>query len=352
MSLTFNLESVTIENSSLQGNTELAVSFTEAPATGGVIAAEVGGANEPNQVYVDLSSQTQVSAQRDSWDLGFYTGTNNRVILNGSIYMATAALDATDIDAISAADVSELQPAVAVGTFDATNTAYVDSPDGSLEGTALAEITASEDSKVYLLNLGYEVGTETAEAGSVEITGEHRGWKKIRITMSGSDYILQYADLDATEHEEITISKDELTDFTFFSFNTEEIVEVQPEKGKWDLNFTVFTNEIPGYGSYGYADFIVNNLQGGVHAYMVSTEDLSYEDYTIADLDETLFIEDQRGIGSNWRNGGGPGTLPSLKENVFFIVKDGDGNVYKLRFTALLSESNERGNPSFEYHKL
>lgn len=25
-------------------------------------------------------------------------------------------------------------------------------------------------------------------------------------------------------------------------------------------------------------------------------------------------------IGSSWRNGGGPGTLPSLKDNVFYIV--------------------------------
>ncbi|MGY8910003.1 MAG: HmuY family protein, partial [Flavobacteriales bacterium] len=148
---------------------------------GASVSPEVGGSNEPNQVYVDLSTNTSTTVKRDSWDLGFYSGTNSRVVINGSIYMAVGKLEATDIDAVTSTstEVQDLQPKVAVGTFDAANTAYVDVPFGTITETAIAEISDTDaDNNVYLLNLGFEVGTNTPATGSVSISGEARGWKK------------------------------------------------------------------------------------------------------------------------------------------------------------------------------
>ncbi|MCG1036924.1 HmuY family protein [Polaribacter sargassicola] len=324
---------------------------------GAAIAPEVGGPNEPNQVYVDLSTSTSTAVKRDSWDLGFYSGSDFRVTINGSLYMAVGQLSATDIDAINATteEVLELQPKVAVGTFDATNTIYVDAPDGTITETAIAEISDEDlDNNVYLLNLGYEIGTETPATGSVAIAGDARGWKKIRILKDGSDYVLQYADLDDTTHKELTISKNTDYNFTYFSFNTESEVLVQPEKTNWDLNFTIFTNEITGYGSYGYSDFITNNVMASAQVYMIDTEvdAFTYETFTLADVVTTNFTTDQRSIGSSWRNGGGPSSLPSLKDNVFYVVNDTDGNLYKLKFLALTNADGERGYPEFIYSLL
>jgi hypothetical protein len=324
---------------------------------GAAIAPEVGGPNEPNQVYIDLSTNTTSSVKRDSWELGFYAGSDFRVTLNGSIYMAAGQLSETDIDAVTStsAEVQELQPKVAVGTFDAANTAYVDAPDGTITTTAIAEISSTDaNNKVYLLNLGDEIGTETPTTGSVDISDDSKGWKKIRILKSGNDYVLQYADLDATTHKEVTISKSTTHNFTFFSFNTESKVTVTPEKTNWDLNFTVFTNEIPGYGSYGYSDFVVNNSKDDAKVYMIDTavDSFTYDSFSLTDVNNSMFTNDQRSIGSNWRNGGGPGSLPSLKENVFYIVNDTDGNLYKLQFLALTNENGERGYPKFIYSLL
>lgn len=325
---------------------------------GAAVAPTVGGPNQQNQVYVDLSTNTITSVQRDSWDLGFYSGSDFRVVINGSIYMATAQLTATDIDAVSSTDqeVQDLQPQVAVGTFDAANTAYVDAPNGDITTTAIAEIDATNaNNHVYLVNLGYEVGTETPETGSVDITGDSRGWKKIKVTQNNGDYVLQYADLDATTHQEVTISKNTDYNFTFFSFDANSEVNIEPTKSEWDLNFTVFTNEIPGYGSYGYSDYVVNNAKQEASAYMIDTEvetELTYDNFTIDDINNDNFGTDQRVIGSSWRNGGGPGALPSLKDNVFYIINDTDGNLYKLKFLALTNEAGERGYPEFVYSLL
>lgn len=324
---------------------------------GATISPEVGGPNQPNQVYIDLSTNTTTVVKRDTWDLGFYTGNDFRVVINGSIYMAVAELSTTDIDAINStsAEVQDLQPKVAVGTFSPKNTVYVDAPNGDITKTAIAEVSnIEENNKVYLVNLGFEISTETPKTGNVKISSDSRGWKKIRVLRDADNYILQYAELNATTHQEIVIPKNNKYNFNFFNLNSGAIVNVEPEKIEWDLNFSVFTNEIKGFGSYGYSDYIINNTKSEVKVYKIDTkvDSFTYDIFNVTDVDATKFTNDQRSIGSTWRNGGGPGSLPSLKENVFYIINDADGNLYKLKFLALTNEAGERGHPKFVYSLL
>src|SRR5690606_8532576 len=117
------------------------------------------------------SANQQKAVQRDTWDLGFATGSEFRVIINGSVKMAVKQLNTTNIDEVQQEDSS-----VAVGFTTMADLGYVDNPTGILtgngagEGTAIAEISATAaDNKVYLVNMGFEVGTETPEAGSVAV---------------------------------------------------------------------------------------------------------------------------------------------------------------------------------------
>ena len=323
---------------------------------------EVGGATEPNQVFIDLSSQESTTAIRDSWDLGFYCeATVFRVSLNGSIYMAAKALDYTDIDTVTTADVENLYPEVSIGTFNPENVNFVDDFDGDITQTALAEISVTPiDNKVYLLNLGYSVSADEPDTGSVAVAGGHRGWKKIRILRNSENYILQYANIEDTTHQEVIISKDEAYHFTHFSFNTETTLAVEPVKTDWDLCFTVFTNEIVGYGTYGFTDFVLSNSKSNVMAYQVQEVDDNeddmidnpYTDFSIADIITDNFENSQRAIGSSWRIGGGPGYSPAVKDNVYYIIKDSEGLLYKLKFLSLMNDDGVRGYPQFEYQLI
>lgn len=352
-SVEFTITAIDLEDGLIQGNTDFLISSTA--SLGGSIAPEIGGPNEGNQVFVDLSSGKTTLAERDSWDLGFYAGDDFRVVINGSLSMAAGVVapNATDIDAVTEADVAALQPLVAVGTSDPASAAYIDAPNGDILQTAIAEIsTMDEDNKVYLINMGYEVSTETPVTGSVAIDGDARGWKKIRILRDGNDYILQYADLNDVSHQEITISKDSKYNFSFFSFDTEGVVDVEPESARWDLGFTVFTNIVEGNGSpYRYSDFVVHNRKGGVIAHQVTIEgDITYEGFTADDVVEIeeSFSKDQTTIGSNWRDVFGP----AVNNDRFYVIRDSNGNTYKLRFLTLTNELGERGYPSFEYNLL
>ena len=332
---------------------EEAIPERETPVNSAFVNPNIGGANEQNQVYLDLSSNTQTAIQRDNWDLRFYNGSGFQVGLNSSIFMATKQLETIDLSSVNTATVQDLFSQVAVATFDPSNTAFVDDFDGDIQNTAIATISENDtDNKVYLLNLGYVVGTETPSLGGTAISGAHRGWKKIRILQRNDTYLLQYADLDDSDYQEITIQKNNTHNFTYFSFNTETEVNIAPEKQNWDFCFTTFTNEIPGYGTYGYTDYILTNNLQEVTAYQVSTTTFDYDNFSLNDIDQTSFISSQRAIGSSWRVGGGPGVTPHTKSDVFYILKDAEGIYYKIKFLTLTNDAGERGNTQFQYTQI
>ncbi|MFA7616552.1 MAG: HmuY family protein [Weeksellaceae bacterium] len=338
---------------SIQGNKNVLVSFSETAALGGTLSPEVGGPNEPNQVYLELRSKIETAIRRDIWDLGFYSGDQFRVKLNTSLYMFAGQLSSTDIDQVSSSEIQAIKSKMTFLVEGSQN--YVDDPTGDINGTAIAEISENDsENHVYLLKLGNEIGTDTPEPGGVAIAGAERGYKKIRILRQGDDYILQYADVNSTSHHQVVISKSEGYNFTFFSFNTENTVSVEPEANRWDLNFTVKTEVevLPGegYTAYGYSDYVETNPLGNVKAYRVYTDQFSYDGFSFSDINESKFELNQRTIGASWRKVTPPDKY--LYDNIFYIIKDAEGNYYKLKFTALENENGVRGYPQFKYDLL
>lgn len=329
------------------------------PASAGAIKQPtVGGANQPNQVFLDLSTETSTPVNRASWDFGFSSGSDFRVTINGAVKMAVKQLATTDMSITQTSDASV---AVGAGT-NPSNNGYCDNPTGILAGagsgigTAIAEVSATDsDNKVYLVNLGFAVSTTTPNVGSVSIDGDARGWKKVRFLRNGNGYKIQYADLASATFTEKTIAKDANFNLTFFNMASGTTVAVEPQKANWDVCFTTFTNYFnmgSGEVTYGFSDFITTNMKGGTKVYQVLTSAFTYDNFTKANIVEANFTTsatDQRIIGSNWRNGGGPSTLPSVKTDRFYVVKDVTGNYYKIKFLAMTNDSGVRGNPTIQY---
>lgn len=360
--VTFTITAISIANVEIPANTKsIQLNFDEAPILSAIKSPSVGGPNVPNQVYFDFSSGIETTAERTKWDFGFFSGNEFRVVMNGSLKMAVKNTGSTDITLPQAID-----PTVAVGEGGSSgvsngNPAYVDGPNGDLTFTAIQAVSAIDaDNKVYLVNMGFGLTNVAPNAGSVNPYGDARGWKKIRVLRSGNDYRLQYANPEATTFSEVTISKNSAFHFSFFSLTTNQVVFAEPEKDKWDVLFTPFTN-LTNFGSglvsYAFQDFIVTNRKSGTRAYQVlNNGGVVYSDFNathlvMANFDLETAI-DQRAIGSTWRNGGGPTSLPSVRDDRFYIVKDVAGNIYKVRFVAMSNAAGERGNPTVEYQKL
>ena len=96
---------------------------------------------------------------------------------------------------------------------------------------------------------------------------------------------------------------------------------------------------------YLFQDVIIQNRNVAVAKVMTSTK--AYADFEEADLAGLTFNSSQIAIGSDWRAGGGPSSGPAVRTDRYYIIKDGDENYYKLKFTSL-TNNGERGYPSLE----
>lgn len=326
------------------------------PITGTKMEPNVGGPNQPHQIWVNLKTGTMTQNTRTSWDLGFYTGEEFAVILNYGATMAAAPVDGfSNLEDINSQNMTSLMEKVQVANFDPENIIYVDDVEGNYlnNGTVIRE-----ENKIYLLNKGNDIPEETFYPGVSYTAGNPRGWMKIKINREGENYRITYGDLNDTTLKEAVIEKDENFNFVFFNLSDGETKQVQPAKNEWDLGFTVFVNQVDdedgtSIGSYIFADFVLTNTMDNVGAYEIITDELTllqdFSDFKLENVDNSKFItNDHRAIGDKWRII--PGAI--LRKDRFYVLKDSFGNLFKIRFLSMEDEDGFRGHPVFIFEEL
>jgi len=311
----------------------------------GLIGAEAGSA-AGNSVYVDFSADKQTAVDRDSWDLGFYSGTDFKVILNSTIGASALIVNKTDLNAVTVADFDP--NALKVGQGGGNFTIIDDGREANiLTKTAIATISATDaDNKVYIVNR--KGGTNTVLA--------NEELYKIRIVRKGSGYTLQYAKVTETTFKTLEITKNAEANFQFASLVKGTTVAVEPAKASWDIvwGYSMYKTETKDANGntiflpYGFSDLVFINNLGGTSAALVSTSVKSYASFAESDLAGITFSTARDVIGATWRNT--TGTAIGVRTDVFYVVKDGSGNVYKLKFNSFISnDGGTRGKPVIEY---
>lgn len=317
------------------------LSFAELVATNSTMTVNGGGATYPNKVFIDLSANRQTAVLRTNWDLGFYTDPNDfKVILNASTAMMARQINKNDLTQVTAADTTGFLSELSLSSFafNPAQMANVDYHTGDLSKTAIGLIAENaSDNKVFIINRGTGVGSPAPA----------RGWKKIRILRNASGgYTLQHADIASTTFSSIDIPKDDRYFYKYVSFEN-GIVPVEPEKKKWDIAWTYSTYIFVSGGvesPFMFQDMVFQNRN--VQVAKVTTASKTYEAFAEADLAGLTFSSSLSTIGSDWRR-----TSPSPAmawDDRYYIIKDGDGNYYKVKFTGI-SEGGVRGFPSIAY---
>ena len=317
------------------------LNFAEIISTGTTLVGQGGGATYGNKVFFDLSANTQTAVGRNTWDLGFYSGEEFRVILNSSSAMMARQISKTDLTTVTAADTAGFGQTVIFNQSapDPAALAYIDYPSGDLARTAIAAVSATlTENRVYIVNRGTGVGSHAPA----------RGWKKIRVIRNASGgYTLQHADIGSTTFTSVDVAKNTSKFFNYVSFEN-GLVNVEPDRNKWDLAWTYFSNTT-NFGSevpYLFQDIVLQNRNVSVARVMTAAR--SFTAFGESDIAAQTFSTTQIAIGADWRAGGGPTSAPAVRTDRFYVILDGDGNYYKLRFTAL-TQNGERGFPAIEY---
>ena len=322
--------------------------FIIAPSTGaaiqlnGLVGSEAGSA-AGNSVFIDLSAGKTTAVARAGWDLGFYCGSDFRVVLNNFTAAGAKVLAKNDLALVNETDTIGLTLATSQTNPLPAQLAYFDDISGDLTKTIIPEIALTDaDNKVIILNRGTGGGIAA------------RAWVKLRVLRNAGGYTLQYAGIKETTFKTLQIPKDAIYHFRLVSFEN-GITDAQPEKERWDLvwSYSLFqTNFGVGLVPYNFSDLIsVNYLSG------VTVAQKKYADATTAAAAFTAFNKDSVAsttmlsgrwtIGSNWRS-----TQPATgaRTDRFYIIKDANGNYYKLKCLAMgVGDGGTRGKPQFSY---
>lgn len=320
------------------------------PSTGAQVQLNGIAGTEPGSVagksvYLDLSTNTQTSTLRSGWDLGFYSGTDFRVILNNSSSAGAKVLTSNELTTVGAADTMGLTLATSQFNPLPEQLGWFDNVAGDLTKTVIPAVSATDaDNKVIILNRG--------TGGSIAA----RPWVKIRVLRNVTGgYTLQYAGIKETTFRIIQVPKVAAYHFKFISFEN-GIVDAQPEKEHWDLvwSYSVFESNFgAGPVPYNFSDLIAVNYLSGITVatkiYANATVALSaYDAFNKDSIVNTVPSTNRWAIGSSWRS-----TQPATGARLdrFYVIKDATGNYYKFKCTAMGigTDGGTRGKPEFKY---
>lgn len=314
--------------------------ITSEGSTNFVIPGKTEVSPYANDVYVDFSNNAAVATNRKSWNIAFTTDGTFKVLLNPGYQTTAARLNKTDINsAITTADTAGIEL-----NHDITNPAtasLVDNWTGDLSKTALGDVPANEaEAKVFII--------------SFEGNKARDKWLKVKVSRNGTTgYKVQYANIAESATKTIVVDKDPNYNLVFLSLETGKVVTAEPRAKNWDIQWGYSTYN-SGLGSpYWFQDFILLNYMGGAEAAeIVTTTDkweADYAAFTKAGIAALTFLKTRDAIGSKWRTTTGSG----IKKDRFYIVKDPNGNYYKLRFKKMgVGDTGERGKPEFDFALL
>lgn len=329
--------------------------FTPLEPIEGTIVAEVGEELR-SQIYLDLSEGTAITIPVNAWDIAFESDGGFTVKVNSAKKSGVWNTGQTDFNAITA-------PSTTPGAF------KFDSAADELGGTAIGAWgnNGVSEKRVYVIDLGLNPPSSTTGIG----------YKKFIIEGFAHDtYTLRYANLDGTEEHTVEIPVNKNKNYTYYSLQTDAVVEIEPDKGKWDLLITGYTR--PGGGPPPFS-FVISvgalvNTYGGVRVAvdnpgkdLAATDDPEapintfpssnsrYEEITVADYTSQEALDDQLAIGSDWYQILQPHRDGNYKVYDWktYIVKDVDGRYFKMRFIAYKGGPNiTTGYPTFEYQEI
>jgi hypothetical protein len=279
------------------------------------------------QVFYKLSTNTEVSRNiKTIWDLAFEASDiGYHIKLNSS--------KAMQLYPTGKSDFSELlkQP---------TDGWLWDKPQGSMDSTAFGEWN-DQPNEIYVLDLGYD------------ITGKHQGYKKISIVSLVSDvYSIKYANLDGTIENTFSISKDADYNFAFFSFNNGgEVVEVEPLKTEWDLQFSQYTHIF--YDDPEPSFYLVTGVLHNTYLTSAILDTIiGFNDFDFTDAQNENYNTDCNIIGYTWKKYNYELGSYSIYTENNYVLKSQNEEHYKIHFIDFYSNTGEKGTPTFEFQKL
>lgn len=278
------------------------------------------GPGYANDIYYSMQDGFISSVDRRNWDLGFYTSAWSAGIIindgNGSELYVYPSADTSGWMSIDTAGLSSwpvLYNSVddwEMGAFNVNEKGHPDYGWG-VYNTINHDVVGDS---LYIIKL---------------MNGTDAIFKKLWIERKISDqntYIFKYADLDGSnEHQETLIATPYTSkNFVYYSLQTNEVLDREPNSDTWDILFTKYNTILEG-GSPYIVTSVVNNVNVPSKRYDEVGPDFN-------DWGPLAFDSARVSIGHDWKEFDMGSLSYIVDDSIAFFLSTRAQDVYKLVF--------------------
>ena len=303
---------------------EIAISKPQKTNVNSYVTSLSLGPEYKTQLYYNLEKEEIIlTADREAWDLAFETTADGyRILINNGRMGALKLLNTNDFAAITTNPNSEWG---------------YDPASANLDSTFIGDWRNKDN--IYLVDLG---------SNSL---GASMGKYKLRIlSVTETDYTIEYCKLNKTTPQQATISKE--ADYNFSLFNLRSGAQVTfantPKKTEFDICLRTYTHIYEDGMPYLVVGCMLNDYKTAASMIHTSNfDDVSYEDAL-----GLVYRSNVDAIGFEWKIYDFDESTYSIDPNKVFIIKTQNGNYFKIRFLDFYDEFGVKGSVKVEIQKL
>jgi len=275
------------------------------------------------QVFYDLGSNSIISDNlKTDWDLGFESSSQGyHVILNSSTYSALSYIENISFN-------DNIDPTDLIWSWD--------NPNGDLDSSAFGD--SRNLSGFYVFDRGFD------------LNGTPRGFKKILIdSITNEFYQISFSNLDNSEYNSFKLYKDPSVNFTCFSFESNQIVDIEPSYNDWDLLFSQYTHL---YNDTTTPAYLVTGVCSNLDVLVAKDTSYEFNEINYSMINEFSFNDDRDAIGFDWKEYNFNAGSYTINSNTNYIIMDKQQKYFKLRFIDFYNSDGDKGYPTFEIQEL
>lgn len=185
-------------------------------------------------------------------------------------------------------------------------------------------------------------------------TNDPNNLKKIKlVAVSGTEYIMQYCDLDNDAASVVHIPKDPAYNYSYFSFyDGGQVVQPDPPKDTWDFVFTRYRIIYYDMDNFPY---IVNGVLTNPYqttSYAPDSNATAQQQIADEDVPALPFSRHRDEIGYSWKYFNFDEQQYEVDKSKFYYIHNQHNQYWKLNFLSFYNAQGIKGSPSFEYIRV
>jgi hypothetical protein len=291
--------------------------------------------NYKYQVYFDLASGKAVSTNlKTESDLGFECSDSGwKIILNTGDFMKVADMGLIPFG----------QPHDTAGMK-----MKFDKSDGNPDSLAFGKWFTISNGDTVSLNHVYAISR------GLDQNGNPLGlYQVVFDSLKNGSYYFRFALLNGQDQHSGKVIKDPSVNYLWFSLSGGgAVMNLEPPKDSYDLVFTQYTTLLFTSAGEAYPYLVTGVLlnRNGIEAIKDSL--LEFNSVTLGNVNTIPLSSALDVIGYDWKTFDFNAGSYTVRTNIFYVIRDKSGYLYKLRFIGFYNQKGEKGYPVIEYQSL